>query len=84
MIIIVSWKNGKAFKIDIDQKKTILDLKKEIAKRLDSSHTEFNILNKNEIIDSNKNSETIESCNIGRLIRLPVNYNPGKLQFFII
>ena len=78
MIIIVSLKNGKAFKIDIDQKKTILDLKKEIAKHLNSSHTGFNILNKNEIIDSKKNSETIESCNIGRLIRLPVNYNPGK------
>ena len=79
MIIIICWKNGKAFKIDIDPKKTILELKKQIANHLNSSHTDFNILNKNEIIDNTRNSETIESCNIGRLIRLPVNYNPGEL-----
>lgn len=81
MIIIICWKNGKAFKINIDQKKKILDLKKEIAKHFSSDYTEFNILNKNEIIDSSKDLETIESCNIGRLIRLPVNYNPGNLYY---
>ena len=44
---------------------------------------EFNILNKNEIIDGSKDSETIESCNIGRMIRLPVNYNPGDLYNYL-
>ena len=82
MIIIVCWKNGKAFKIDIDKNKTILELKKEISKNLNHSQTEFNILNGNEIIDNKRNSETIESCKIGRLIRLPINYNPGKFYFY--
>lgn len=83
MIIIICWKNSKPFKITIDPKMQIKDLKKEIAKHFDSQITDFNILNKNEIIDSSKDNETIESCNIGRLIRLPVNYNPGDLIYYL-
>lgn len=83
MIIIVCWKNGKSFKINIDPKKKIKELKKEISNHFDLHHSDFNILNKNEIIDSSKDNETIESCNIGRLIRLPVNYNPGNLYYYL-
>lgn len=78
MLIIVSQKNERPFKIDIDPSKTILDLKKLIAEHLNIRHTDFNILNNNDIIDESKNSETIEKCKIQRLIRLPLNYNPGN------
>lgn len=78
MILIVSQKNEKPFKIDIDPTKTILDLKKVIAEHLNLRHTDFNILNKNEIIDETKNSETIQGCKIEKFIRLPLNYNPGR------
>jgi hypothetical protein len=83
MIIIVCGKNGKAFKINIDPKKKVIELKEEIARHFKLQQTDFNILNKNEIIDNSKNFETIESCNIGRLIRLPVNYNPGYLYNYL-
>lgn len=83
MFIIVCWKNEKPFKINIDPKKQIKELKKVISQHFnpDSAHTNFNILNKNEIIDNSKDNETIESCNIGRLIRLPINYSPGDLCY---
>lgn len=85
MIIIVCWKNGKPFKINIDEKKnTILDLKKKIAEHYNWESTNFNILNKNDIIDDTKNYETIISCNLGRLIRLPTNYNPGDIYYYLI
>ena len=78
MKLIVAQKNEKPFKIDIDPGKTILDLKKLIAQHLNIRDTDFNILNKNEIIDESKNSQTIQECGIEKLIRLPLNYNPGK------
>ena len=83
MIIIICWKNSTPFKITIDPKKQIKELKKEIANHFHWQKTDFNILNKNEIIDSSKDDETIESCNIGRLIRLPINYNPGELIYYL-
>lgn len=78
MKLIVSQKNEKPFKIDIDPGKTILDLKKLIAQHLNIRDTDFNILNKNEIIDESKNLQTVQECGIEKLIRLPLNYNPGK------
>ena len=83
MNIIVCWKNSKPFKINIDPKKKIKELKREIAEHFKWNDTSFNILNKNEIIDGSKDSETIESCKIGRMIRLPVNYNPGDLYYYL-
>lgn len=79
MQLIIYWKRGKPFKLDINEMKTLLDLKKEIAEHYHESYTQFNIMNGNVIIDSTKNSCTLKSLNIQRLIRLPVNYNPGKI-----
>ena len=70
MILIVYWKNNKPFKLDINGEKTLLDLKKEITKHFNENYTGFNVLNGNDIIDSSKNSHTLNSLGIKRLIRL--------------
>ncbi len=80
MQLIVTQKNEKPFKIEIDPTKTILDLKMLISQHLNIRHTSFNILSKNEIIDETRNSQTIQECKIEKLIRLPLNYNPGNKQ----
>ena len=77
MKIIVMHKNNRPFYIEIDGNKTILELKKEIAKYFNETYTGFNILNGNEIIDSSENEKTINECGIRRLIRLPDDYCPG-------
>lgn len=77
MMLIVVWKNKTPFKLDIEESKTILELKQKIASHYNETYTGFNILNGTEIIDSTKNTCTISSCNINRLIRLPDNYEPG-------
>lgn len=78
MNLIVSWKNNDPFKIVIDDGKTLLELKKKIAEHYKADYTGFNILNGNDLIDNTKNSYTLSSLNIKRMIRLPVNYNPGN------
>lgn len=77
MILIVYWRKNKPFKLDINEYKTVLELKKQIAGHFNQSHTQFNIMNGNDIIDSTKDSCTLKSLNIKKLIRLPPNYNPG-------
>ena len=77
MKLIVAWKNQKPFQLDIDENKTILQLKQEIAKHYRETYTGFNILNGNDIIDSSGNGKTIKECGLKRLIRLPDNYEPG-------
>ena len=77
MMLIVVWKNKPPFKLEIDGTKTILELKKQIAKHYNETYTGFNILNGTEIIDNTKNASSISSCSINRLIRLPDNYEPG-------
>lgn len=75
--IIVVWKNQNPWLLEIDENKTILDLKKIIAKHYNLEEGEFNILNGNEIIDNESDSKTIAECEIKRMIRLPDNYEPG-------
>jgi hypothetical protein len=77
MLLIVVWKNKTPFKLEIDGSKTVLELKQKIASHFNETYTGFNILNGTEIIDNTKENNTIESCNINRLIRLPDNYEPG-------
>ena len=83
MIIVVIWKDTKTFKINIDPKKKVIELKEEIARHFGAKPNDFNILNGTEIIDNSRNFETIESCNIKRIIRLPPNYNPGYLYYYL-
>ena len=80
MMLIIYWKNNKPFKLEISDSKTLLDLKKEIAKHFGENFTGFNIMNGNDIIDSSKNSSTLSELGIKRLIRLPLDYNPGNFK----
>lgn len=81
MQLIVYWKNNKPFKLEITDSKTLLELKKEIAKHFNQSYTQFNVLNGTDIIDTSKNSLTLRSLGIKRLIRLPKDYNPGNFNY---
>ena len=78
MMLIIYWKNNRPFKLEISDSKTLLDLKQEIARHFGENFTEFNVMNGNDIIDSSKNSSTLRELNIKRLIRLPLDYNPGN------
>ena len=80
MMLIIYWKNNKPFKLEISDSKTLLDLKQEIAKHFGENFTGFNIMNGNDIIDSSKNSSTLRELGIKRLIRLPLDYNPGNVK----
>ena len=77
MKIIVVWKCQKPWILNIDENYTILDLKKIIAEHYNLNFNTFNILNENNIIDSQSDSRTINECGIKKMIRLPDNYEPG-------
>lgn len=80
MVIVtfsIVWKNNKPFKVTIDNTKTILDLKKEIAKHYGETYTGFNIMNGVKTIDSSSDNCTIQSCGLNRVVRCMDNYNPG-------
>lgn len=77
MKLVIVWKNQKPWHLEIDGNKTILQLKTEIANHYNETYTGFNVLNGNDIIDSQSNSKTLNECKIKRLIRLPDNYEPG-------
>ena len=85
MMLIIYWKNNRPFKLEISEYKTLLDLKKEIAEHFGENYTGFNIMNGNDIINSSKNSCTLKELCIKKLIRLPLDYNPGnnELNSFI-
>ena len=68
--IIVYIKNNRPFKIEIDPNKSILELKKIIASRFNSTYTGFNLFNGINIIDNSKNNCSIEECGLLRLIRI--------------
>ena len=76
MMLIIYWKNNKPFKLEISDSKTLLDLKQEIAKHFGENFTGFNVLNGSELIDSS----TLRELGIKRLIRLPLDYNPGNFK----
>lgn len=84
MLLVVVWKNTKPFKIDIDDSKTILELKTQIAKHFNGTDTGFNIINGIDIIDSSQNNKSISACRLKRMIRLPDNYKPGDLNEILI
>ena len=80
MNLNVVWKN-RSFKIRISKEKTLLDLKQAIANEIgeNTSYTSFNVINGDKrIITNASNSKTLKELNIVRLIRLPIDYNPGK------
>jgi hypothetical protein len=74
---IITWKDHQPFPVEIDDSKTILDLKQLIAKHHGQSYTDFIILNGVEPIDNSKNGNTIVSCGLNRVVRCCDNYNPG-------
>ena len=75
--LYITWKNNKPFKLVIDDQKTILDLKKMIASHHNETYTGFNIINGIEEIGNDKNSCTIATCNLNRVVRCTDDYNPG-------
>ena len=60
--------------------KTILELKIEIAKHYNQTYKGFNILNRNDIIDSSRNNVALSDCQIKRMVRLAESYNPGNFK----
>ena len=86
--LIITWKNNKPFKLEIDDQKTILDLKKLIAAHVNQTYTGFKIINGCDIIGNDKNNSTIASCGINRIVRCADDYNPcpcpGTLRRFCI
>ena len=86
-VFVIVKKNNKPFKLEIDDQKTILDLKKLIAAHYNETYTGFDIQNGFEIIGNDKNNSTIASCGLNRIVRCPIDYNPGPgtlRTFFII
>ena len=77
---VITWKNNKPFKLQIDDQKTILDLKKLIAAHHNQTYTGFNIINGIVEIKSDKNNSTIASCGLNRIVRCTDDYNPGKFD----
>lgn len=75
---VITWKNNKPFSIEIDDQKTILDLKKLIASHHKETYTGFNIINGIIEIGSDKNNNTIASCGLKRIVRCTDDYNPGN------
>jgi hypothetical protein len=76
---IVTWRNNKPFPIEIDNQKTILDLKKLIAAHHGQTYDQFIIMNGVVPIGNDKNNCTIESCKLNRIVRCTDDYNPGNL-----
>lgn len=76
-ILFIAWKNNKPFRLEIDDQKTILDLKKMIAAHHKETYTGFNIINGIEEIGNDKNSCSIATCKLHRLVRCADDYNPG-------
>lgn len=74
---VITWKDHKPFQLEIDDQKTILDLKKMIAAHHNATFTGFNIINGVEEIGNDKNSCSIATCKLNRLVRCVDNYNPG-------
>ena len=77
---IITWKNHQPFKIEIDDQKTILDLKKLIAAHHGQTFTGFNIMNGMVEIKIDQDNSTIQSCGLNRIVRCLDDYNPGKFD----
>ena len=75
--LIFTKRGSKPFIINIDQNKSLLELKKEIASKFNSTYTGFNLLNNLDIIDHTKDFCSIKECGIKRVVRISDNYNPG-------
>ena len=75
--LFICWKNTNPFKLEIDDQKTILDLKKMIAAHHKETYTGFNIMNGIEEIGNDKNSWSIATCKLNRVVRCADDYNPG-------
>ena len=78
--LFVTWKNNKPFKLEIDDQKTILDLKKMIAAHHKETYTGFNIINGINEIGNDKNGCSIASCRLNRVVRCTDDYNPGYIN----
>lgn len=61
----------------IDDQKTILDLKKMIEAHHNETYTGFNIINGIEEIGNVKNSWSIATFFLNRIVRCVDDYNPG-------
>ena len=70
--------------LNIEDDKTILQLKQSIASHYGFTYTGFNILNGDEVIDSSKENLTLKNCGIKRMIRLAENYDPANLDKSIL
>ena len=75
--IIISNDSEEPFMIEIDESKTLLDLKKLIAKNFNSLYTGFIILNGNEALNSNSNNKKLKDLNIKRILRICNIYLPA-------
>lgn len=64
--------------LDIEDNKTILELKKRIASHYGFTYTGFNVMNGDNVIDSSKNNLTLKECEIKRMVRLAENYDPAN------
>jgi len=73
----ITWKGHKPFQLVIDDQKTILDLKIMIAAHHNETYTGFNIFNGIEEIGNDKNSCSIATCKLNRVVRCADDYNPG-------
>lgn len=75
--LFVVWRNEKVWTISVEDNITLLELKKKIAEHYNETYTGFNILTGIDILDSSKNNYTLSGLNIGKVIRICDNYEPG-------
>ena len=77
MLLIISFKGKKIWKLDIDTNRTLLDLKNQIINHYDLGNKKINIKNGNDILDEASDSKTLADLNIVKYVQVIQVYKPG-------
>ena len=77
MLLLISFKGKKIWKLNIDNNRTLLDLKNQIINHYDLGNKKINIKNGNDILDEASDSKTLADLNIVKYVQVIQVYKPG-------
>ena len=77
MLLIISFKGKKIWKLNIDTNRTLLDLKNQIIDHYELGNIKINIKNGNDILDEASDSKTLADLNIAKYVQVIQVYKPG-------
>ncbi len=77
MLLLITFKGKKIWKLDIDTNRTLLDLKNEIINHYELGNKKINIKNGNDILDETSDSKTLKDLNIVKYVQVVEVYKPG-------